>query len=59
MPAGDREAAAARLWRAGQRASAVRGGEEEPHAGGVQAEGRTEGVMMKGSLSCMLRINQC
>ena len=47
MSAGDREAAAALLRRAGQRASAVRGGEEEPHAGGVQAEGRTQGIMVK------------
>ena len=48
MPAGDREAAAARLWRAGQRASDVRGGEEEPHASGVQADGKTQGIMVKG-----------
>ena len=47
FPAGDREAAAALVRHAGQRTSAVRGGEEEPHAGGVQAEGRTQGIMVK------------
>ena len=45
FPAGDREAAAALVRHAGQRTSAVRG-EKEPHAGWVQAEVRTQGMMV-------------